>query len=160
MNDAPCPREPDVLRAVEHGEWTADLRSHADGCEACREVRAVAGLLREAVDAEAATPLPEAGDVWWRAEWRARREARARALRPLDAIERSEPLVALVAVAVLLMARGDLVLQTLARWMSFDGGGAALAAVLPAAVMPFVLVGLALGGVVIVVGLGAVVARD
>ncbi|BCS35760.1 hypothetical protein TBR22_A49940 [Luteitalea sp. TBR-22] len=160
MHDDPCPREPEVLRAVEEGRWPADLRAHAEACQACREVETVTAALREVVDAEAALPMPAAGDVWWRAAWQARREARARALRPLDTLERSEPLVAMVALVILLVARGDLVLHAAARWLSLDGGGQALAAVLPAAVLPFLLIGLGLGGVVILVGLGAVVAND
>jgi hypothetical protein len=149
-----------VLRAVEEGLWPADLRSHATACEACREVEAVASALREVVDAEAALPLPAAGDVWWRAAWLARREARERALKPIDTLERSEPIVAIVAIVAVLVMRGDLVLQTMARWLSLDGGGQALAAVMPAAILPFLLIGLALGGVVILVGLGAVMASD
>jgi hypothetical protein len=149
MHDDPCPRESEVLRAVEEGLWPADLRSHATACEACREV-----------DAEAALPLPAAGDVWWRAAWLARREARERALKPIDTLERSEPIVAIVAIVAVLVMRGDLVLQTMARWLSLDGGGQALAAVMPAAILPFLLIGLALGGVVILVGLGAVMASD
>ncbi|WP_396627202.1 hypothetical protein [Luteitalea sp.] len=160
MHDDPCPRESEVLRAVEEGLWPADLRSHATACEACREVEAVASALREVVDAEAALPLPAAGDVWWRAAWLARREARERALKPIDTLERSEPIVAIVAIVAVLVMRGDLVLQTMARWLSLDGGGQALAAVMPAAILPFLLIGLALGGVVILVGLGAVMASD
>jgi hypothetical protein len=160
MHDDPCPRESEVLRAVEEGLWPADLRSHATACEACREVEAVASALREVVDAEAALPMPAAGDVWWRAAWQARREARERALKPLDALERSEPIVAIVAIVAVLVMRGDLVLQTLARWLSLDDGGQALAAVMPAAILPFLLIGLGLGGVVILVGLGAVMAND
>jgi hypothetical protein len=169
MHDDPCPRESEVLRAVEEGLWPADLRSHATACEACREVEAVASALREVVDAEAALPLPAAGDVWWRAAWLARREARERALKPIDTLERSEPIVAIVAIVAVLVMRGDLVLQTMARWLSLDGGGQALAAVMrgqalaavmPAAILPFLLIGLALGGVVILVGLGAVMAND
>jgi hypothetical protein len=160
MHDDPCPRESEVLRAVEEGLWPADLRSHATACEACREVEAVASALREVVDAEAALPLPAAGDVWWGAAWLARREARERALKPIDTLERSEPIVAIVAIVAVLVMRGDLVLQTMARWLSLDGGGQALAAVMPAAILPFLLIGLALGGVVILVGLGAVMAND
>ena len=160
MHDEPCPRESEVLRAVEEGLWPADLRTHADECQACREVEAVTAALREVVDAEAAMPLPAAGDLWWKASWQARREARARALRPLDTLERSEPLVALIALVVLLVARGDLVLNAITRWLSLDGNTQALAAVMPAAVLPFLFIGLGLGALVILVGLGAVVAND
>jgi len=40
-----CRHEDDVRRAVVSGRWPADLESHTDGCDVCREVRLVASAL-------------------------------------------------------------------------------------------------------------------
>ena len=160
MTDDLCPREGDVLRACESALWPADLKAHVATCEACREVEAVATVLRAAVAEEPVEQVPSAHDIWWRAQWQAKQDARARAMRPLDRIERAEPLVALVAVATLLVLRGDALASRLLAWASSDGTGQALQAVMPPAILPILFVGVALGALVVIVGLGAVVARD
>ena len=43
-----CRHEDDVRQAAVSGRWPADLDAHADGCDACREVRLVASLLNTA----------------------------------------------------------------------------------------------------------------
>lgn len=160
MTDDLCPREVDVLRACASETWPADLRAHVGMCEACREVESVATVLRAAVAAEPADQLPSAHDIWWRAQWQAKQDARARAMRPLDRIERAEPLVALIAVATLLVLRGDAIAARLLAWASSDGTGQALQAVMPPALFPILLVGACLGALVLIVGLGAVLASD
>lgn len=160
MTDDVCPREAEVLRACESGNWAAGLQEHLATCESCREVEAVARVLMQAVDAEAAEPMPEAADIWWRAQWQARQDARARAMRPLDTMERAEPLVALVAVATLLVMRGDAIVSRVFGWVASDATGHALQALMPPAVLPLLLVGVGLGGLVLLVGLGAVLAND
>ena len=160
MTDDLCPREAEVLRACESGTWPDGVQGHLATCESCREVEAVTRALMLTVEAEAAEPIPDAADIWWRAQWQAKQDARARAMRPLDRIERAEPLVALVAVATLLVLRGDALASRLLAWASSDGTGQALQAVMPPAILPILLVGVALGALVVIVGLGAVVARD
>ena len=83
-----CPHEPEVLSAVLAGAWPhrADdtLVSHAAGCNACREVAAVAVLLREDLESSRIdVHLPAAGQVWWRAAVRARLESTQAATRPM-----------------------------------------------------------------------------
>jgi hypothetical protein len=160
MTDDICPREAEVLRACESGTWPTDLADHVSRCDACREVQAVARVLREAVDAEDAAQLPTAHDIWWRAQWQARQEARARAMRPLDRMERAEPLVALVAVVALLVLRGDVLLSQLTGWATSNSTGQVLQAVMPPALLPVLLVGAGLGALVFLVGIGAVLAND
>ena len=160
MSDAPCAREADVLRASESGSWTMELEGHADTCATCREVRAVAVAMQRLVADEDGLPLPDAGDLWWKARLQAEQEARQRALRPLDTLERAEPLVALVAIVTVLVMRGDALATRLLTWMAGDGGSQALQLLVPSAVMPFVIVGLALGALVVLVGLTAVVTQD
>ena len=160
MTEALCPREADVLRACASETWPADLKAHLATCGVCREVESVASVLRAAVALEPADQVPSAHDIWWRAQWQAKQDARARAMRPLDRIERAEPLVALVAVATLLVLRGEAIASRLLAWASSEGTGQALQAVMPPALMPILLIGACLGALVLVAGLGAVVARD
>jgi hypothetical protein len=74
-----CAREHDVLEALSIGPWDAassDLRAHAEACEVCCDVVAVAGALRTAHDEGCARArVPSAGLVWWRATSRARADA-------------------------------------------------------------------------------------
>lgn len=160
MTDDLCPREAEVLRACESGAWPDGLQGHLATCESCREVEAVTRVLMESIEVEAAEPMPDAADIWWRAQWQARQDAKARAMRPLDTIERAEPLVALVAVATLLVMRGDAIASRVFGWVASDATGHALQTLMPPAVLPLVLVGIGLGGLVLLVGLGAVLAND
>ena len=117
--------------------------------------------LRLALGAEPAEAAQSADDIWWRAQWQARQDARARAMRPLETIERVEPLVALVAVATLLVLRGEAIASRAFAWpLAADATGHALQAVMPPAVLPLLIVGVGLGGLVLLVGLGAVLAND
>jgi hypothetical protein len=60
------------------------LKRHADVCESCREVAAVASLLSAEQDrSRSEVRVPAAGQVWWRAAVRARLEAAHAAARPL-----------------------------------------------------------------------------
>ncbi len=155
-----CPREAEVLRACESGVWPDEMRAHLATCEACREVEAVTQVLLRAVESEASEPLPAAEDVWWRAQWQARQEARARAMRPLEAIERAEPLVALVAIVSLLVLRGEAITSRVFAWLAADATSHALQTVMPPAILPLVFVGVGLGALILLVGLGAVLAND
>lgn len=83
-----CPREQEVLSASRaagwRDVWDENLKKHLDECEICRDVAAVAEVLRE--DHELTlkdSQLPLAGQVWWRAAVRARAEASHAAVRPL-----------------------------------------------------------------------------
>lgn len=160
MTDDLCPREAEVLRACTSGDWPADLQAHVETCDGCRDVRAVAHFLQDVVRDGDAQPLPDASGIWWRARLQAERDARQRALRPIDALERSEPLVALVAIVTVLVLRGEAIASRVLQWAAGDGTSLALQAVLPPALMPVLIAGFALCGLVLLVGLGAVIAND
>jgi hypothetical protein len=82
-----CRYEADVLAAVAAGSWDQApeaLKAHVTTCQACADLALVSQLLRTdhaAVVAEA--NVPSAGQVWWRAQMRARAEAAEAAARPL-----------------------------------------------------------------------------
>jgi hypothetical protein len=82
-----CAFEDDVVVAVLSRRWDAadeGLKQHAAGCEICRDVVAVAGLL--SADHERSrydVRVPAAGQVWWRSAVRARLEVAHAAARPM-----------------------------------------------------------------------------
>ena len=83
----PCRYEADVLAAVADGSWdhaSEELKAHVTTCGACSDLALVSQLLKTdhaAIVAEA--NVPSAGQVWWRAQIRARAEAAEAAARPL-----------------------------------------------------------------------------
>jgi hypothetical protein len=88
VNAIECPRESDVLDAVASARWphrvARELTEHVSSCTICADVLAVASAMRD--DREAAwqqANIPSAGQVWWRAEMRARQEAIHKASRPI-----------------------------------------------------------------------------
>jgi len=86
-----CFREPDVVSAVQAGEWPARvepaLREHARTCPACAEVLAVALALQEEASEPGPVQLPTAAHVWWRAQIRARQDAAQAIERPISIVE-------------------------------------------------------------------------
>ena len=104
MNLIECPRETDVLDALASKRWPhrvdRDLADHVASCEICADVLTVAAAIREDHDAiwqEAS--VPSSGQVWWRAEMRARQQAIREASRPL-----TFAYVVAASVALVLMA--------------------------------------------------------
>ncbi len=99
--DMSCPCERDVLDLVAIGQWPsradATLRAHAAECAICKEVAAVATVVREWADDPQPVKVPDAAVVWYRAQVRAREEAARRASRPVLAAQ-------LVALATVILA--------------------------------------------------------
>jgi hypothetical protein len=117
MSAFECPREPDVFDEIEAGRWpdqTVDeLRLHVAACAVCRDLVDVVPLLREAGEltrAEVTPPSP--GQVWWRAELRARNEAARAAQRPMTI---AQGIAAACTIAVLL-AIAAIAMPTLLGW--------------------------------------------
>lgn len=79
-----CDCEPAVVRAVQTGLWTEDLRDHFASCPVCAD----AAVIAEALHAEPAE-VPAAGLIWWKAQLRRRLESQERAVRPLVWAERA-----------------------------------------------------------------------
>jgi predicted anti-sigma-YlaC factor YlaD len=77
---AECHHEADLVAAVTSGRWPAAvdpaMREHVASCAVCAEVLQVAEAMT-ALEQEtlADTRLPAAGQVWWRAQIRARHQA-------------------------------------------------------------------------------------
>jgi hypothetical protein len=104
MTPADCRFETAVLEEIETGRWpsasASELRAHVATCAVCADVALIAAEMR-AAEATGAAPvtLPSAGQVWWRAELRARTEAVRLAQRPLIAVQVVAAVVALLGLA-------------------------------------------------------------
>jgi hypothetical protein len=99
-----CVREAEILDAIAAGRWPHDapaaLTAHASACPVCADLALAASALHDdaAVSAQAPMALPSAGQVWWRAELRARHEAARLAQRPVLAVQVVAAVVVLAAV--------------------------------------------------------------
>ena len=79
-----CPREPELLEALERSFVGADLSAHIATCASCHELHTVAAaLLEDRAEAMRTAPIPTAGTMWWRMQLRQRHEAAAAARRSL-----------------------------------------------------------------------------
>ncbi len=92
MTRTPCPFEDAVLGAVARGtsphDWSPELASHVERCQACAAAASVASLLAAEHQAAQLEPdLPSSGQVWWRAQVRRRAEARRAAERPMLVVQ-------------------------------------------------------------------------
>lgn len=104
--DVSCPCERDVLDLVAIGQWPAradaTLRAHAAECAVCREVAAVATVVREWADEPQPIKVPDAAVVWYLAQVRAKEDAARRASRPVLAAQ----LIALATVILAVVTMG------------------------------------------------------
>jgi hypothetical protein len=101
-----CPRESDVLDAIDSKRWPhrvgRELAEHVASCDICSDVLTVAAAMREDHGATwREADIPSSGQVWWRAEMRARQQAIREASRPITIAYGVASVAALVlAVAV------------------------------------------------------------
>jgi len=92
MNAVECSRESDVLDAVAAARWPdrlpPDLAAHVAHCTICADLAVVAQALSADHDAAwSEAVVAPSGQVWWRAEMRAREEAMRTVSRPLTVVE-------------------------------------------------------------------------
>lgn len=105
MTAPECVRESEVVDAIAAGRWPdaapEALRTHAATCPICADLALAASALHDDAAAlhQAPMALPSAGQVWWRAELRARHEAARLAQRPVIAVQVVAAVVFAAAVA-------------------------------------------------------------
>lgn len=118
---AQCLRESDVIAAVSSGRWSAadeDLRAHAASCPACSEAREMAEMMRTLEHQTLGeTRLPSAGQMWWRAQLRARREALDAAARPVLIAQGLGAAVIIGLVAALLSWQWPVIAEAAGAWV-------------------------------------------
>ena len=117
-----CPREDDVLAAVQTGRWPgradAALRAHVEACDVCRELVSVAAAFAD-VDADVLPPPPEATAVWIRAQLRARADATRIAERPVT-VGQAVAFAAIVGLLGALVGASSTGLRAALQWAA-DG---------------------------------------
>ena len=142
---AECRREAEVVAAVGAGRWPSAvdtaLVEHVHTCTVCSEVLAVAEVMapleRETL-ADARIPSP--GQVWWRAQVRARHEAHRAAALPLLAAQGLGAAAVLGLVAALISWQWPSLVAATGSWVlrpvaALDLGVAAWLGVAMAAVL-------------------------
>ena len=91
MRHGECPSEAETVEALcatLPDGWPDSLRAHVERCPSCRALTAVVPLLREeCLRSIRAASVPSSAIMWWRVRLRGRREATARALRPIAAAQ-------------------------------------------------------------------------
>jgi hypothetical protein len=119
---AECRHEADLVAAVTSGRWPSAvdeaLRQHVGSCPVCAEVLQVSELMT-AVEQEtlADTRLPSPGQVWWRAQVRARHEAAAVAARPVLVAQAVGAAAALGLVAGVISWQWPAIAQAAGTWV-------------------------------------------
>ena len=84
MSAERCPHEDELLEALSRGYVANELEEHVAACDACAELRLVAGaLLDDRAQSMLEAPIPSAGSMWWRLRVRHRHDAEAAAHRSL-----------------------------------------------------------------------------
>jgi len=106
-----CQREGDVLDALASARWPdrvdRELADHVASCAVCQDVVTVASAMQaDHEEARREANVPSSGQMWWRAEMRARQDAIREASRP-------------VAVAQGVAALGALTLAGVAVWFAW-----------------------------------------
>lgn len=82
-----CEFESEVIEAAMQLRSDSELERHAEACSVCADAQAAAravAMTREGTVAFAR--VPDAGQVWWKAQIRARREAVESVARPITAV--------------------------------------------------------------------------
>jgi len=100
-----CPREGDVLDALASARWPhrveRELSDHVASCAICQDVVAVASAIQADHDhAWREASVPSSGQMWWRAEMRARQDAVREASRPITVAQGVAALFALTLAGV------------------------------------------------------------
>ncbi len=127
MKPIECEFEGDALSAALQSRWpeqTDDLlRAHVAECLICSDVVTIASAVDDArEEMRARAIVPDSGQVWWRAQLRARREAAESAGRPITAAQ----LIAFACAVGLLGAcfgATSTWFQSAFRWIASSLGG-------------------------------------
>lgn len=107
-----CEREEAVVRAIVDGTMPGSLEAHLAACPECRETMAITDWMQDVARAarEAAAGLPDASEIWWRAEVLERLEGRRRltrrVVRPIAVFERGLGIAVALAAGLLAWRHG------------------------------------------------------
>jgi hypothetical protein len=84
MNDKECPYEDSVTQAMHTGQWHEGLRTHVSQCKYCAEIIQVSRWMSSMAEScRDASPAPDPGVTWLKAQWAEQLRREERALRPV-----------------------------------------------------------------------------
>ena len=123
MKYTECIHEKEALRAVRSGQWEESLKSHTSSCPICEEVVRVSQWMQTLANAPDQPTLPNAGQIWWKAQWVEKQAAAKKATRPIVIFQNIAYAVAVLALVGLLSWKWPHVQEWLTsiRPMSFKG---------------------------------------
>src|SRR5215813_2457129 len=86
MSEFYCDRESQIATAIHGGNYDPEILNHARACPVCFEVLLISNFLGEELQLaqHEFASLPEAGLVWRKAQAKARENATAKAMRPIQ----------------------------------------------------------------------------
>jgi hypothetical protein len=99
MKHTECIHEKEALRAVRSGQWEESLQSHASSCPICEEVIRVSQWMQTLANAPDQPALPNAGQIWWKAQWVEKQVALKKATKPIVIFQNIAYAVAVLALA-------------------------------------------------------------
>lgn len=137
MPHGDCPRETELLGALQAGTWPAccgeDLCAHVQACPSCSGLMDVARpLIEDRASQVRLAPVPSSAAMWWKLQRRARHDAAERAMRPILAVQA----ISLACAAGLLVALAGLFAPEASRVAAWLGGLGDSAAAAGAAAFP------------------------
>ncbi len=107
-----CPHEENVLWAVKSGQWEDFLQAHVVTCSICQEAVNVSRYLGTlTAPPENEPPLPNPGQIWWKAQRLEKQAKMERAARPILIFQN----IALAATTLVLFALAPW------RWSQIEG---------------------------------------
>jgi hypothetical protein len=94
-----CPRETEVLEAVQSAQWEQSVQSHMSVCPVCQEVVQVAEWMQVLAETTEKDPaLPSPAHIWWKAERLERQAAGEQATRPIAIFQRVASVMAVLSL--------------------------------------------------------------
>jgi hypothetical protein len=132
MPDLTCPREQEVLDALQSGRMS-ELREHLAECSDCADLALVAGFLQHQNEmaleevSRGDVHLPSASFLWWKAKLRARREAQEKVLQPVRIAEKAALSAAAMGLGGLAWWLWPASLELHGLWQSVQSSTVALA---------------------------------
>ena len=120
MKQFNCDREPIAIEAARSGSWDEELRGHVSNCRNCADATAAYSFLKqlELPDCHC-HELPGAGQMWWKMQIRARREAIELAARPISLLQTTLLVLAALSFACLCLWQWG----SFGRWFDSLGAG-------------------------------------
>ena len=111
-----CEFEEAILHAVQSGQFTSNLQSHLDRCEACQEARLVA-IFFDTLPEMPLTDLqlPSPASIWWRGQMAQKRDLAERSVAAINIIQKVAGVLIVGLLGVLAVLWAPQLIESLSR---------------------------------------------